>query len=272
MSSSAYGDSSTGYGYDGAGGHPGQPVPAQHQSGPTGGFPYGSGASGATGGSGPGSGSGSTAVGSPTSGGSGGKFALFGCIGCGVLVLLAALAVVLALILWPSGSDTGGGGGGTTGTGGTTPPVSTTNHGTRAEPLDAGTPVTLEMDNGDLTVTLGEVNWDAEDEVMEGSEYNPEAGDGEVYVTVPVTLQLEGEGPVSPSMAAKIDYIDAGGNTHTETYVSGIPGTYDVGDLYGNASGEYTVVFLMPEDAAQDGVFRVEEWVNFDSEPYYLAG
>lgn len=225
------------------------------------------------------------------------RWPLWTCLGCGVLVLLLLILIGGCALLNRASDDES-----------TTPPDPVTTSAVTDEPSsdapttdaptsdaptsdaptsaaaqgDAGTadnpfpvgggPATLTTStDGTLDVTLGEVNWDAWSDLQKANQFNEAPGDGEVYVTVPVTVVYHGSGEVSPWIETTISLSAPNGQVYSTSSVVTGQDSFSVNDLTDGGTATFTEAFLIPADQAKQGTFIVEPLLSFSGEKFYFA-
>ncbi|WP_114856139.1 hypothetical protein [Brachybacterium sp. YJGR34] len=143
--------------------------------------------------------------------------------------------------------------------------------GTQDDPYAIGEMFTLEDgEGGTLDVTIGEVNWDATDAVMETNEFNEEPGDGETYILVPIEMTYHGDGEAEAFLTITVEYV-SGGNSFTDAGTVTPNGVLDVGTLRDGGTGNWDLGIIIPEDSAKDGAFVVSALLNFDGDEVWVA-
>lgn len=143
--------------------------------------------------------------------------------------------------------------------------------GTKDAPYAIGEKFTVEDgEGGTLDVTIGEVNWDATDEVMGANEFNEEPGEGETYILVPVSMTYHGDGTSEPGFSLMVDYVTEGGNSYSDAG-SVTPNSWlDVGTLHDGGTAEWEIGILIPADQAKNGHFTVSPLLNFSADPVWV--
>lgn len=203
----------------------------------------------------------------PAKGGKG-KYVLFGCIGCAVLVIILALVGTGIFLVVRNGDDGGsttgqeqteGGGSGSDDSGGEdSGSGSGSGAGTQDDPYSAGS--TFEVENGSggtLEVTVGEINWDATDEVMEANSLNTEPEAGETYILVPLTATYSGSDTQS-TLATTVEFVGPSGTGYTDEDLTITPhDTTDVPELADGETGEWEVGIRVPTDDTGSGVVSI---------------
>lgn len=129
--------------------------------------------------------------------------------------------------------------------------------------------VEISLDEGTMAVTLGNVDWAADAKIAEANMFNEEAPEGEVYITVPVTVQYTGPASITPWLEVRVAYIAEDGRSYDEASVVVENDFMDVGDLYDGGVAEGEMAFLIPESAVGSGVFSVEGFMTGD--PLFIA-
>ncbi len=132
---------------------------------------------------------------------------------------------------------------------------------------------------GDWELTLDETNTDATQDVIDyqlaeygnDPEYTEPPRDGNVYITVPVTVTYtgaySGETYRDPAYDLLFAYVSADGNTYaTESDVTAPSDMYSVGELYPGGTGEADVLMEVPADDAEGGRWRIS-WDSMDAAP-----
>ncbi|UYG17740.1 hypothetical protein BRM3_04785 [Brachybacterium huguangmaarense] len=225
------------------------------------------------------------------------RWPLWTCLGCGVLVLIILIVIGGCAFLNRGSNDEP-----------TTPPAPATSSTATEEPTSdapttdaptsdaptsdaptsaaaqggAGTadspfpvgggPATLTTStDGTLDVTLGEVNWDAWSDIQKANQFNEAPGDGEVYVTVPVTVVYHGSGEVSPWIETTISLSSPNGQVYSTSSVVTGQDSFSVNDLTDGGTATFTEAFLIPADQAKQGTFIVEPLLSFSGEKFYFA-
>jgi hypothetical protein len=230
----------------------------------------------------------------------GGKLPILICAGCGLLALVLVIVAVGIFALTRGGDEpTGAGGDETTAEETTeedpateeetTPEEETTAEetteaettadapagdgaGTKDAPYALGETFTLDDgDGGTLDVTIGTVNWDATDAVMETNSANTAPGDGETYVLVPVSMTYHGESTAEPGFALMVDYVSNAGNTYSDEGTVTPNSWIDVGTLHDGGTGDWEYGIIVPKDQIEDGAFTVQALLNFTAEPVWVA-
>ncbi|WP_193103694.1 hypothetical protein [Brachybacterium sp. FME24] len=144
--------------------------------------------------------------------------------------------------------------------------------GSKDSPYALGETFTIEDgDGGTLDVTLGEVNWDATDAVMESNSANTQPGEEETYLLVPVSVTYHGDGTAEPLLLLLVDYVSDAGNTYTDEYAITPKTSLDVGTLHDGGSGEWEVGIIIPTDQAKTGAFTVSALLDFSNDPVWVA-
>ncbi|MGP9536450.1 hypothetical protein ACT3SP_00460 [Brachybacterium sp. AOP43-C2-M15] len=219
------------------------------------------------------------------------------CAGCAVLVLLLVL-VGGGIYLFTRGGESEGDGGGAATTqeeggtdeggtdeGGTdegTDEGSTEEGGDGAaagggdgsedNPYALGEEFTIEDgEGGSLDVTVGEIDWDATDKVMEANAYNDEPGDGETYVLVPVSITYRGDDTFEPGFTLFVEYHPSGGGAYADEG-SVTPNSWlETDTLQDGDSTSWEFGIIVPEDDVQDGTFSVQYILDFSADPVWVA-
>ena len=144
--------------------------------------------------------------------------------------------------------------------------------GTKDSPYALGETFTIDDgEGGTLDVTLGEVNWDATDEVMGEYDQNTEPADDETYILLPVSLTYHGDGTAEPGFMTVVDYVSKSGNTYSDESAL-VPNDWlDVGTLHDGGTGEWDVGIIVPKDQIKDGSFTVQAIMDFSADPVWVS-
>lgn len=144
--------------------------------------------------------------------------------------------------------------------------------GTESSPYAIGETFTIgDGDDGTYDITIGEINWDATDEVMAVSDTNTAPGDGMTYILVPMTLTYHGSGTASPGFAVIMEYVSSAGTTYGDEYAL-VPNDWlYIGDLADGESGSWETAMIVPTDEVQDGRITVRALLDFTADPTYVA-
>lgn len=127
--------------------------------------------------------------------------------------------------------------------------------GTRSNPFPAGTVLT----NDEVEITLGEANWAADDIVASENQFNDAAADGSTFVLLPVTVtNVASAEPVTPWLDVEVFFVSADGRSFEEAYEVIPDELSDISDLYEGGTGTGNIVFEIPTDVQEDGVWGVE--------------
>ncbi|ATG50731.1 hypothetical protein CFK38_03750 [Brachybacterium vulturis] len=144
--------------------------------------------------------------------------------------------------------------------------------GTEDDPYALGQEFTIDDgEGGTLDVTIGEVNWDATDEVMEASSANTAASENQTYILVPVTVTYHGTDTAEPLLLLTLDYRSEAGGTYTDdgalTPQSRIyADTLDDGD---SATWDYGII--VPDAEIESGHFTVGALFDFGGEVSWVS-
>lgn len=153
----------------------------------------------------------------------------------------------------------------------------------RENPVKLGVPVNLlgfDIDDNllaDVDVTVGEANWDAGDNIVNWRDEDApaEAEPGMVFVTVPVTVTLNGtdkSSPVEPGSTFQMWYVAPDGRTF---FYGGATPKNDIDrqpSLFPGAAASGDVAFELPEDALGDGaVWMLKPFTIWDVDPTFVA-
>lgn len=211
------------------------------------------------------------------------KIPLIICAGCAVLALIIAI-LGGGIFLFTRDSDDPTGGGETTTVDGETAPEEdeptdeeptdedptedeptdeqTTDDGgeegggagTQDQPFAIGETFTLEDgQGGTLDITVGEIDWDATDSVMEANQFNTEPEEGQTYILMPLSVTYHGDGEIETTLLLNIEYLSGAGNSHRDHGAVTPRPNLEVGALQDGDTGEWDHGMLIPVEEAQDG-------------------
>jgi hypothetical protein len=142
--------------------------------------------------------------------------------------------------------------------------------GSRTNPLPAGASFEL----ADWTVTVGETDLDATDELLAENEFN-EISAGRVAVMARVDLVYTGAESGTPWADLSFGFLGAGGNVYNfgrYDYCGVIPNDLaDVGEMFPDADGGGNVCVAVPEDEVTDGAWVIEDALALDPERVFVA-
>lgn len=157
-------------------------------------------------------------------------------------------------------------------TDGATTAASGDGKGTQDAPYALGETFTVEDgEGGTFDISLGEVNWDATDEVMGFYDGNEQPSDDETYVLVPITVTYHGDDSAEPGLMTIASYVSNAGNSYDE------PGAYvenswlNIGTLRDGGTATWDLAFIVPKDQVQDGYFTVRPMWNFSADDVWVA-
>lgn len=147
--------------------------------------------------------------------------------------------------------------------------ASSSGDGTRENPIPVGEPYTLDLDEGEVTVTVDYADMDGTDAVMAESQFNSSPSPGNVFVVLPVTATYRGSGSISPYFELHIDFVSASGRSYDEAMVV-LPGDMvNVGDLFDGGTATGTFAFDVPMDELEGGTFLIE--AGWSSQAFFEA-
>lgn len=199
------------------------------------------------------------------------KLPIILCAGCALLALL--LIVVgggIFLFARGGGETTGGGGGEPTTT--EEPAAAPAGDGSEENPYATGQMFTMDDgEGGTLDLTVGAVNWDGTEAVMDANEFNTEPGDDQTYILIPVTMTYHGDGTVEPFLAVIIDYVSDAGTTYSDEGTITPKSAFSMESLSDGDTAEYEVGIIVPKDEIESGVLTADVLFNFDSEPVWVT-
>lgn len=218
-------------------------------------------------------------------------------VGCGVLALIGLLVLGgCTIFLATSGDDTAGGDETTTAApveeetteetveettpaeeetpaeDATTPAAPAGDAGTsRENPLPKDSTVSLESEGGTTSVTLGEVNWDANAAIAEANQFNEPAPEGQTYVIVPVTVSYAGSGSITPWLEASITFVAADGRSYDQSFVVLDNDLMMQGDLYDGGTVTGNIAFLVPQESVGSGVFAIQPLISYSTDQVFVS-
>lgn len=142
--------------------------------------------------------------------------------------------------------------------------------GTRANPGQPGEhEATFEDGENTYIVTVGLTDTDATSEIMGENQFNDQPGEGEVYITVPVTVTYEGPETMTPWLDVDVALVSANGRSYEQAWAV-IPDDFqDIADLYDGGTATGNIAFLVPQDSIEDAVFAVS--AGWFSDPLFFA-
>lgn len=144
--------------------------------------------------------------------------------------------------------------------------------GTKDDPYAVGEMFTLDDgEGGTLDVTIGAINWDATDAMMEANQFNTEPGEGETFIIIPVEMTYHGDDTAEPFLSLMVDYVTNGGNTFSDEGSVTPNSAFDVGTLHDGGSGAWDIGIIIPEDQVKDGALQVDVLFNFTGEPVWVV-
>ncbi|GAA1489729.1 hypothetical protein GCM10009626_24750 [Brachybacterium sacelli] len=145
--------------------------------------------------------------------------------------------------------------------------------GTKDDPYAVGATFTLEDgEGGTYDVTVGEVDWDATDAVMEANQFNTEPSDGETYILIPLELTYHGDSSAEVFSAVTVQYATSGGDVYEDLGTTITPhDSLDVESLSDGDTGSWEMGMIVPEDQVKDGAVVVDTWLNAEDEPAWVA-
>ncbi|TFD56977.1 hypothetical protein E3T43_08620 [Cryobacterium sp. Hh7] len=136
--------------------------------------------------------------------------------------------------------------------------------GTRTNPFPTGTAGKHSSDSV-WTFSVGETDIDAWPEILAFNEYNEAPAEGNGYITVPVTVQVDDVAAVvdgaDPAASFDISYVTTSGNTYDSFTCSAVlpdPGElYNVGVMYGGAQAGFIGCAQVPTADIPGGAWVV---------------
>lgn len=133
-------------------------------------------------------------------------------------------------------------------------------------PFPKGTPV----GNDQVTILLGDVQWDANALIYEENQFNDVAPAGQHYVLLSVSAQnLADPDPIAMWLDVDVKFVAPDGRSF-DSASAVIPGDLsDVGDLYPGGTGVGNVAFLLPDEVLGTGMFAVS--YNWSDEIFVSA-
>src|SRR5699024_6400220 len=144
--------------------------------------------------------------------------------------------------------------------------------GTKDSPYALGETFTSEdADGGTLDVTLGEVDWDATDAVMEANEFNTEPEDGETYILVPIEVTYHGDDSFEPGFSLSVEYVSDKGNSYSDAGAITPDSRIDVGTVYDGGTAAWSDGILSPQDQVDSGSFTVQALLDFTGDKVWVS-
>ena len=144
--------------------------------------------------------------------------------------------------------------------------------GTKDSPYALGETFTIEdADGGTLDVTLGEVDWDATDAVMEANEFNTEPEDGETYILVPIEVTYHGDDSFEPGFSLSVEYVSDKGNSYSAAGAITPDSWIDVGTVYDGGTAAWSDGILIPQDQVDSGSFTVQALLDFTGDKVWVS-
>lgn len=144
--------------------------------------------------------------------------------------------------------------------------------GTRDNPYPTGETFTLsDGEGGEFDVSFGAVNWDATDAIMGANSLNEPPAEGNVYVTVPVTLTYRGDDSVLPLLALSVTYVAGSGNTFTLSSAVTESSSEALSEIYDGGNVTFDIPFEIPQDQVQNGSFTVRALFDFMGEDVWVV-
>lgn len=169
--------------------------------------------------------------------------------GCCVLALVLGIIGTVAGLVIYSGSRSPGG-----------DPTTSASQGSEPGGGAVGGSVEVTTENGTATVSIGEVDWDANEEVAAASGSNAAPPEGQVYVVVPLTMTYSGSGEFTAWLDTTITFVGADG-TEYDTDSALVENDLFLADsVTDGETVEGSVVFLVPAEATEGGEFLVSTW------------
>lgn len=137
------------------------------------------------------------------------------------------------------------------------PAGSSETFGSRDAPLTPDVAVDL---GAGWTVQVSASNLDAWSQIEEIDGYMDAPEAGRVYVSAAMAITFDGSGPADPGFDLSYAFIGSRGNTFTDMddctpYEVAL---WNVGDMYSGAQAEALICVSVPEDQAEDGVWRIQ--------------
>lgn len=138
----------------------------------------------------------------------------------------------------------------------TAEPAPTAELGTRANPGQPEDSVATFADTWEVTV--GKYDPDAWPEIQAENMFNDPPADGNVYITLPVTVTYIGQDSGLAWVDLDFQFVTADGRSFNQASVVEPNDLTDVADLYNGGVGQGNVTFEVPADAVADGTFAVK--------------
>lgn len=138
-------------------------------------------------------------------------------------------------------------------------------------PAPAGSSVMVPTEGGGtFEVSLGTPDWAADQVILEENSLNDPPPEGQVYVLIPATATYTGEGPEDYWITVSAAYVDSTGTEHRQS--SAVPPrmAIDLPEFTEGSTGEFDMVFLLPEDEVGKGSIAIGSAAIFADEWVYV--
>lgn len=139
--------------------------------------------------------------------------------------------------------------------------------GTREDPLALGE----SFEVGAYTVTVTEVDTDAEEAVMEENEFNDPPAEGEQFVMIGVETTYNGEQTGLPWIDLAFSVVGSRGNTFNDDCGVIPEDLMMIDELYPGASATGNACVRVDADQVEGATIAVEDFMSFDGEPVFVA-
>lgn len=144
--------------------------------------------------------------------------------------------------------------------------------GTEDDPYAIGQTFTIEDgEGGTLDVTVGEVDWDATDAVMEESSSNTEVSENQTYILVPVTVTYHGDGTAEPLLLLIMEYHSDAGGVYSDDGALTPQSRVYVDTLSDGDSATWDYGIIVPKDEVEAGRFAVSALFDFAADSTWVA-
>ncbi|WP_309620743.1 DUF4190 domain-containing protein [Salinibacterium sp.] len=140
--------------------------------------------------------------------------------------------------------------------------------GSRENPAAAGSVIEITDNSGPVwQVQIGAANLNAGDVIAAENQFNAAADAGSQYVLVPVTYTYVGSTSGTPWIDIDIEFVSAGGTTHTQEFIVIPTSITDINEMYSGATATGNIVVMAPTADVDKGSWAIS--TPFGS-PYFV--
>ena len=118
------------------------------------------------------------------------------------------------------------------------------------------------------TVTLGAANLNATADVKAANQFNPDPEPGQTYAIFPATVKYIGAESGTPNFSLRFTFVSAEGRSFDGGFVVMDGQLSDVSELFTDAVATGNIVMLIPDTAAETGVWGVS---YIAGDPIFIA-